>query len=241
MTQIDQYNKKIRYLFTQKYIRGKIGSNNIADIPPVCSAKRDASGKMIWRMDLYETPLIFKIVSHDVISEIELLYRFEAEETADGLEIRQYELNLKLWSDKPCFCYRENLDSLHIKGMCDDGDWKRVMVRFHLDQKESNVTLPEPHFHLHFGGDQTPDENCWIPSSIHEPRIPHPPMDIVLLLEYILVNYYPYESQTLRDKREWIEIVRFSQKLFQKKYYSECQNMLEDEDNTLLGHHCVIC
>ncbi len=241
MTKISDYNKKIRYLFTQRYIRDKIDVNSVADIPPHCSAEQGADGKTIWRMDLYETPIIFKIVNHDVISEIEILFRFEAEEVEDGLLIRQYKLNMKLWSNKPGFCFREKYDSMSIKEMCDEGNWKRVMIRFHLDKKEQDVSLPEPYFHLHVGGKQSPDEHCWIPSSIREPRIPHPPMDIVLLLEYILINYYPNESQMFRSKREWIDIVRFSQKFFQEQYFIECQTLLNDDDNTYLGHHCSLC
>lgn len=239
MTLISQYNTNIRWLFIQKEIRKKIRDESQVDIP-YCSMET-INGKNIWQMDLLETPLIFKIPSHDVLSEIEILLKFEAEEINGKLQINQYGANIRLWSDKSHYCYREPFDSLSIKSLVDDGDWRRVMIRFHLEQKEKNVTLPEPLYHLNFGGKQSSDEYCWIPTTIREPRFPHPPMDIVLLLEYILMNYYPNETRDFREKREWIDIVRFSQKLFQEKYFEACRSWLENDDNTYLGHQCSIC
>jgi hypothetical protein len=240
MNLITQYNRNIQWLFIQKEIHKKIHDNSQADIPPFCSME-NKNGKRIWKMDLSTTPLIFKILSHDVLSEIEIFLKFEAEEINGKLQINQYGVNIRLWSDKSDYCYREPFDSLSIKSLVDEGDWKRVMVRFHLEQKEAGVTLPEPLCHLHFGGKQSLDEYCWIPTTIREPRFPHPPMDVVLLLEYILVNYYPDETEDFRGKREWIHIVRFSQKLFQGNYFKACQSWLEDDDNTYLGHQCSIC
>jgi len=240
MTQISEYNRNLSWLFIQKEIRNKLHNDNQADIPPVCEMNI-INGKKIWKMDLLEKPLIFKISSHDIISEIELIFGFEAEEIDEKLQFKQYGVNIRLWSDKSHHCYREPFDSLTIKALVDGGDWKRVMIRFHLEQKESGVTLPEPFCHLHFGGKQSNNEYCWIPTTIREPRFIHPPMDLVLLLEYILVNYYPNETKDFREKREWIYIVRFSQKLFQERYFEACQSWLIDDDNTYLGHQCSIC
>jgi hypothetical protein len=240
MTVIARYNENIQWLFIQKEIHKKIHDDSQADIPPFCSME-NKNGKLIWKMDLSETPLIFKIQSHDVLSEIEILIKFEAEEIDEKLQMNKYGVNIRLWSDKSDYCYREPFDSLRIKTLVDEGEWKRVMIRFHLEQKEPNVTLPEPLCHLNFGGKQSPDEHCWIPTTIREPRFPHPPMDIVLLLEYFLVNYYPNDSQDFRNKREWIDIVRFSQKLFQEKYFEACQSWLKNDENTYYGHQCSIC
>jgi hypothetical protein len=240
MTLISEYNRNLKWLFIQKEIYKKLHYANQADIPPICKIK-EINGKRIWYMDLLETPLIFKITSHDVFSEIEILLKFEAEEINEKLVIIQYGVNIRLWSDKSQYCYRELFDSSRIKELVDQGDWKRVMIRFHIEKKEPNVTLPEPFCHLNFGGKQSSNEYCWIPTTIREPRFPHPPMDFVLLLEYILVNYYPNETRDFREKREWIDIVRFSQKLFQENYFEVCQSWLSDEDNTYLGHQCSIC
>jgi hypothetical protein len=240
MTLISEYNRNLRWLFIQKEIKKKLHRDNQADIPPVCEMKI-IDGKKKWKMDLLTTPLIFKISSHDVLSEIELIFGFEAEETNGKLQLKKYGVNIRLWSDKSHYCYRELFDSSRIKTLVDNGDWKRVMMRFHLEQKESGVTLPEPLCHLHVGGKQSVDECCWIPTTIHEPRFPHPPMDIVLLIEYILINYYPNETRDFREKREWIDIIRFSQKLFQEEYFNACSIWLTDDDNTYLGHQCSIC
>jgi hypothetical protein len=239
MVPISQYNTNIQWLFIQPEIRKKIRGDCRDDIPH-CSMET-VNGKKIWKMDIFETPLIFKISTHDVLSEIEILLKFEAEENNGKLQINQYKVNIRLWSDKSHYCYREPFDSLNIKSLAEGGDWKRVMIRFHLEQKEKNVTLPEPICHLNFGGKQSPEEYCWIPTTIKEPRFPHPPMDIVLLLEYILLNYYPNETQDFRNGREWIDIVRFSQKLFQEKYFEACNSWLIDDDNTYLGHQCSMC
>ena len=240
MTLLTDYNRNLRWLFIQKEIHNKVRDDSRENVPPVCTME-NVGGKKIWKMDLLEKPLIFKLESHDVLSEVELLFKFEAEEIHDKLTITQYGVNILLWSDKPQYCYREPFDSLIIKSLVEDGEWKRVMIRFHLEQKEPGVTLPEPLCHLNFGGKQDAHEHCWIPTTIREPRFPHPPMDIVLLLEYILVNYFPNETHDFREKREWIDIVRFSQKLFQENYFEICQSWLENDDDTYLGHQCSIC
>jgi hypothetical protein len=240
MTLLSIYNRNLRWLFSQKDIYKKVRDDSRQNIPPVCSMDT-IDGVSIWKMDLLEKPLIFNLKSHDVLSEIEVLFHFEGEEHGDTLEITQYGVNILLWSDKPQQCYRESFDSPRIKSLVDQGEWKRVMIRFHIEQKDLGVTLPEPLCHLNFGGKQNAEEHCWIPTTIREPRIPHPPMDVVLLLEYILINYFPNETHDFRGKREWIDIVRFSQKIFQERYFESCNSWLDDEDNTYLGHQCSIC
>jgi len=97
-------------------------------------------------------------------------------------------------------------------------------VKFHIDQKVPDT--PEPWHHLHMAG-------------FKEPRFPYPPMDIILLSEFILINYFQEVSEDLRKDSGWKKIIIKSQNIFQKKYYETCWNCIENHGNTTLMEHLL--
>ncbi|GAH54703.1 unnamed protein product, partial [marine sediment metagenome] len=118
----------------------------------------------------------------------------------------------------------------------EDNSWRRVVMRFHFDKRESNGMQKEPIYHLQVGGRyRTENENCWIHDNIDIPKFPYHPMDIILLSEFILINFFPKESKELREKPEWRSLVRKCQELFLKPYYQICITYFEDNSETLLG------
>lgn len=102
-------------------------------------------------------------------------------------------------------------------------DTNEDIFDFHIDLKDPEAKTPEPLYHMHVLG-------CEVP------RFPFPPMDIILLCEFVLVNFFPTDSQILRDDPSWKNLVRNSQELFMKPYFEQCQKCLDNEKETLMGH-----
>lgn len=95
---------------------------------------------------------------------------------------------------------------------------------FHIDQKV--LDTPEPWHHLHMGG-------------FDEPRFPYPPMDIILLSEFILINYFQEVYEDLRKDGGWKRLIIYSQNMFQREYYETCWNCIENHENTTLMEHLL--
>ena len=95
-------------------------------------------------------------------------------------------------------------------------------VKFHIDQKVPDT--PEPWHHLQIEG-------------FNEPRFPYPPMDIILLSEFILINYFHEVYEDLRKDGGWKKLIINSQTIFQREYYEACRNCIENnKDVTLMEH-----
>ena len=95
-------------------------------------------------------------------------------------------------------------------------------VKFHIDQKVPDTQ--EPWHHLHIGG-------------FDEPRFPYPPMDIILLSEFILINYFQEVYEDLRKDGGWKKLIIYSQNMFQREYYKTCLNCVENsKDVTLMEY-----
>ena len=101
----------------------------------------------------------------------------------------------------------------------DDSD-----VKFHIDQKVPDTQ--EPWHHLHMGG-------------FDEPRFPYPPMDIILLSEFILINYFQEVYEDLRKDGGWKRLIINSQNIFQKEYYETCWNCIENNGSATLMEHLL--
>jgi hypothetical protein len=144
--------------------------------------------------------------------------------------------NLRIWSFDKKVCYREKIDAPEVKEKIEPLGWKRVILRFHFDLKNLEEENLEPLFHLHVGGHQKDEENCWLNEKISVPRFAHPPMDLILLCEFVLMNFFPEKYRNLKDDPEWISLIRKSQELFQAPYFKDSMRYINDESNTLLGN-----
>ena len=185
-----------------------------------------------WKFSIpLERPLVFKMAEVDG-------FRLQADIACDiegcGDDINRQSAVLRVWSLDENVSYREQLDTVGLKGILESCGWKRVILRFHLDRRDPQARKPEPLYHLQVGGIARDEENCWLHKSIDGPRFHHPPMDIVLLCEFILVNLFDKESENLRKKPEWRSLVRKSQDIFQGDYFTNCVNRLKDTTSTLL-------
>lgn len=185
-----------------------------------------------WKFSIpLERPLIFKMAEVDGFRlQVDIACVIEG----CGDDISRQSVVLRVWSLDENVSYREQLDAFGLKEILESCNWKRVMLRFHLDRRDPQARKLEPLYHLQVGGTARDEENCWLHKSIEVPRFYHPPMDIVLLCEFILVNFFDKDSENLRKKPEWRSLVRKSQDIFQSNYFTNCVNHLKDTTSTLL-------
>jgi len=187
-----------------------------------------------------ENPLKFKL-SDDCgfILHVDLFCRIKGEAVPrrfDTVTFKLYSVVFRIWSHNKDVSYRSEWDANELKDKLSKQEWKRVMKRFHIDLRDKNSSLPEPLYHLHFGGIAEDDEYFWGPKTIGEPRLHYFPMDLVLLCEFILMNFFPVESKDLRESPEWKSLVRKSQDLYLKPYVQMLSEYLSNNNDTLLGH-----
>ena len=157
-----------------------------------------------------------------------------------GDDIKTQNVLLRIWCWDKDISYREGIDAVGLKNKLESLGWKRVILRFHFDRTDPKAKKPEPLYHLHVGGIPEDDENCWFPKQIKVPRFPFPPMDIILLCEFVLVNFFQKESEELRKNPEWKSLVRKSQEVFQRTYFTSCMKNINNEKETLLGNLVTI-
>ncbi len=100
---------------------------------------------------------------------------------------------------------------------------KEKIFEFRIDLKSPGAKIPEPINHLHVLG-------------FDVPRFPYPPMDVVLLCEFVLINFFPKESEKLRQDPTWKKMVLSSQKIFVEPYFEKCLKCLDNKKETLMGH-----
>lgn len=176
-----------------------------------------------------ERPLKFK--ENEKRLQVDLAGMIEGE----GDDVKEVRTLLRVWSLDGTMCYRVGVDSDEVKKKFEQTG-RRVIVRFHFDCRAPNVTKPEPIYHLQVGGNALDEENCWFPEQLEIPRFHFPPMDIVLLTELVLVNFFHQQSENLRKKPEWVSLVRKSQDAFQLGYFDVFHSCFKNISNTLLGH-----
>lgn len=131
-----------------------------------------------------------------------------------------------------CFdCMDVALDVLDASG--------KVLVRHHVDlanYKPGEDTFQHgPLYHLQFGG-HTPKQGRDFEVSIKEPRWPCFPMDLVLVCEIVVANFYPQAWEKLRNERHWREAVITSQQFCLSPFLKNLVEKMGDNKRTVLDH-----
>ncbi len=123
------------------------------------------------------------------------------------------------------------LFELFIKGFKGDNgtgnEYEYNFFCWHLDKEvNTNGKFIHPYYHFHAGGkhmkDYIDDDNRIV--LIGSPRIPHPPMDIVLAIHFIILNFvnsqeYPVKGNLLSDE-SYIDIIERAQKRVLDPYFN---------------------
>lgn len=131
---------------------------------------------------------------------------------------------------------KKNLDNLHIYSLdlkieLYKSKFNKKEPRFsswHLDKEKSpeNCKYTHPYYHLQFGGKKL--ENIEIGLGLlSAPRIPHPPMDIILAFHFIVNNFYSNKNfrfvKELLIDPDYIRILKNSQERIWVDYFKAYQ------------------
>lgn len=112
-----------------------------------------------------------------------------------------------------------------------DKNGKYLVAAWHLDRhtdelkdgKADNKGYMHPEYHITFGGDKIEEDdtldfgNALI---LPTPRLPHPPMDVVLGIDFIIQNFYPKEIKiNILGDELYIAIVKNAQLRLWRPYF----------------------
>jgi hypothetical protein len=133
------------------------------------------------------------------------------------------ELVIRVWSVDPALSFRADWDAERL-GFLAESAGRRVIVRYHFDR--ANSGQDGPRYHLQVGGNARPEEYCWLPEPLDVPRLPFPPLDIVLGCEMIMANFFPDAYRDIRLDPLWRGAVRLAQSECHHDYYELCSHAL---------------
>jgi len=121
---------------------------------------------------------------------------------------------------------RPPFDFFDVAIVVEDGSGT-PLSRWHLDFANQNQGTVQsgPLFHLQFGG-----RNHGFPRSldhpVKEPRWCHPPMELALVCELIIANFFEDEWIALRDDPSWCHNICMFQSLCFENYLSKLQQSI---------------
>ncbi|MFV0417414.1 MAG: hypothetical protein ACK5KT_01620 [Dysgonomonas sp.] len=123
--------------------------------------------------------------------------------------------------------------SILIKGV-EKKTGKEFYTGWHLDndykkhgskqENSKNAYYIHPQYHISFGGAKLENLINYNPGdhlSLKSPRLPHPPMDIFLAIDFILEHFICFdEHQNLTRSPSYIDYINFSQARLWRPYYT---------------------
>lgn len=121
--------------------------------------------------------------------------------------------------------------SLLIKDL--DGE---PIGRWHFDFANQNTDSMQsgPLTHMQFGG-HISGGNRNHDYSLKVPRWTHPPMDLSLLCEVIVANFFPHTWDLIKEDPAWCESISLSEKLCYSAYVSKLLTSLNASGTTFLN------
>lgn len=232
---IEEYATNLTFLIRPKllgsYLTTQTRTNiqgKVAELRSIAGDVRRARKPQVWAFSIPRDYPIQFIENHN---------RFQVDISGtikgNGDSIEEVGSLLRVWSLNKNICYRARIDAQEVETLFDKTK-RRVIIRFHFDRREKEVTSPEPIYHMQVGGVAHADENCWFPN-LEVPRLQFPPMDVILLSELVLVNFFHEDSRDLREKPEWKSLVIKSQEAFQHPYFDSFNSFVKSDTDTILG------
>ena len=112
-----------------------------------------------------------------------------------------------------------------------------VLIKHHIDLANSNANgfQDGPLFHLQFGG-HTPHKERSLEVPLKEPRWLCIPLDVVLLCEVVVANFYPKDWEKLKQQPSWHDSILASQIFCVVPFVNELQQKMGMSTKTLLDH-----
>jgi len=108
----------------------------------------------------------------------------------------------------------------------------RLIHRSHIDlatHNEEGKYQDGPIFHLQFGGKSIEIKSEPDVFKLRKPRWLHPPMDLVLISEMLIANFYPEQWNKLKNQDNWIDLVTDSQMLCYKPFFDIANENIEKD------------
>jgi hypothetical protein len=114
-----------------------------------------------------------------------------------------------------------------------------IARRFHFDIDTGKGKAIKPKCHMQYGGEAKhelryyPTLNYGLEEWMSTPRLPYPPLDIVILIDFLLRQINTPLSQKFAKEPNWTSLVRKSEKLRLKEYYNQIHGHLaHSNDNS---------
>lgn len=136
----------------------------------------------------------------------------------------EFEESLNKESD----CFKKYSFNIYLRGFDQANSGQSEYTNFfcwHLD-RETNTDgkYSHPFYHFHAGGNHLHGREMGDLLMISSPRLPHPPMDIILAIHFILTNFFhkddfPTEIKILSDD-DYIDMIKRAEKRLLDPYFS---------------------
>lgn len=185
--------------------------NCIKMVPEVKGIKYDK--KNSWGYEVSDLKLHFS--SKDITAEI-----FPSKSTINSITISSKVIGKICRSDyaeDPLFHIEFNLV---VKGINEKGE--SLIASWHLDRHPDGSTTEAAHpvYHFQYGGRKLiiPDNNYGGHLVIDMPRIMHPPLDLILGVDFVLSNFFGNRRNTLCENRPYVNSVADIQRLIWRPY-----------------------
>ncbi|MDO7226654.1 hypothetical protein Q5M53_10410 [Acinetobacter baumannii] len=107
--------------------------------------------------------------------------------------------------------------------------------RWHFDlanKKESGMMQSGPLTHVQYGGHNPGFRH--LDHALKVPRLNHPPMDIVLLCEVVVSNFFPSKWDLIRENPSWCDAVSTCQRICYSDYFKKIIQTLGCRNTTIL-------
>lgn len=116
-----------------------------------------------------------------------------------------------------------------------DDDTSSPLSRWHLDlaNKIDGVHQSGPLTHLQFGGHYHNERERDHPLKV--PRWCHPPMEVALLCEVVVANFYEENWLELREEANWCQAISLYQQLCYRHYLEKMTKSLSISSTTALS------
>lgn len=108
---------------------------------------------------------------------------------------------------------------------------KELFCSWHFDRHISDVNSNEPEaahprYHMHFGGRRMTKSGADFGAALllASPRLPHPPLDGILFIDFILSNFAENKWRHVRMQSQYLRLIRQSQERLWRPYVRSISN-----------------
>jgi hypothetical protein len=219
-----------------RYISGLLKENGIVkDISPILSAATMYQRSLNMDLNVYEA-IIDQLIFHSIDPEQKFRkIRPKRVHRGAGLDL---EYNISLKGNLPVSDSADPLSELAIgfKLTALSEDNKLLVNSWHIDRhitgEGENSYFPHPVYHIQYGG-KTMTEDEGIDHGdillVDTPRVPCPPHDIALSIDYILCNYYGRVWYQLKEDDRYNDAIKYSRKCFWYAYFKSISDSFETD------------